>query len=227
MALTILDLDYDESGHALRLDCETLAKLTGETVDRLSGLFGGGIVGELKIRVDEDASLKNYLSDGANVGEAVGPTVYTERENRYDILKRQDSDDPNVAKILDAREKLADYHDTDDEGEFGFRVLERYARLFGYRWEIDQLQNYRNFASVYTITPKDREKNGTIWEYKEIFGGNVFTVDVELTSPIDGTVFSDSVSGVIGEEYALEMATELARNVVNQIRQHVRESNKR
>jgi hypothetical protein len=223
MALTLSDLDYDEKGHAKRLDCETLAQLTGESVDRLSGLFGGGIVGTLKIRVDEDASLKDYLSDGANVGEAVGPTERAKR--RWDIPERHDDTDPNVAKILEAYERLLDEkRDPDHEGEFGFQLLERYARLLGYRWEIDELENYRDFASVYTITPIGSEKNGTIWEYKEIFEGNVFIVDVELTSPIDGEMFSESVGGVIGEEYALEMATELARNVVNQIRQHVRES---
>jgi hypothetical protein len=226
MALTISDLDYDESGHALRLDCKTLAQLTGESVDRLSGLFGGGILGTLKISVDEDASLYNLLSECANQGEAVGPTKRADEEG-WTIPHRRDDDDPNVMKILEAYERLLDdKRDPDDEGELGFRVLKEYARLLGYVWETDELQCDRRSASVYTITPIGSEKNGTVWEYKEIFEGNVFDVDIELTSPIGGEVFSDSEGGVIGEEYALEAATQLARKVVNQIRQHVRESNK-
>lgn len=221
MALTFLDLDYDESGHALRLDCQTLAELTGRTVDQLSGLFGGGIIGTLKIHPDEDASLKNNLADEANSGEAVGPTWDSER--KWVIPARHDSSDPNLTKILEARDTLkSNGEDTDDDGEYGFRVLELYARLLGYRWEIDQLQNYRDFADVYTITPKDREKNSTVWEFKEIFEGNVFVVDVELTSPINGEVFSESVAGNIGEEYAIEAAAELAMSVIDSIREHVR-----
>lgn len=224
MTITFADFEYGDNGqHTLELNADLLGELTGQDADKLSGLLGGGTIGTVKIGRDEYASLEDDLGDGAGDGEAVGPT--REAERKWRIPAVEDSSDPNVEKILAARTRLQDrYEDTDDYGQYGYKVLQRYARLLGCRYELDQLQSSNDFASVYTITPADREKNSTVEEYKEIFEGNVFYVDVEVHSPIrGGEPFSTSISGCIGEAYTLELAGEVLVGLVDAIRQQVRE----
>lgn len=222
MTLTSFDFDFDDSG-TLELDCETLAELTERTHGEISGLFGGGVIGKVTINRDGSMGLDDLLG-GACAGEAVGPTRYTERSN-WHIPASIDSRDPNVQKILDARERLFDRHDPDDYGTYGFRVLQRFAKMLGYKWDLAQLENFhRDCVGVYTITPKGQEKNSSIEDYRTIFQGDVFDVEVELISPIGGEVFRESMGMCVGEDWALEMAGELANDALWTIRQQVREA---
>ncbi|WP_040829065.1 hypothetical protein [Nocardia jiangxiensis] len=225
MTIKFSDFDYDarDGDYVLVVDNDTLAKLTDRDVNQASGLFGGGEIGTVRISRDGEASLENNLSDVAGEGGAVGPT--DQAGYRWRIPVREDDSDPKVTKILEARKRLqGDYEDTDSEGDYGFRILARYAALLGRRYEIDQLQCYNDFASVWTITPAYREKNATIQEYKEIFEGNVFNIDVELKSPIAGKEFSESVGGCIGKTQAVEVARELATDAVSGIQKQVQEA---
>lgn len=208
--MNLYDINFSHDGDTMAVDltADVVAQFVSAGLlshwddNRVRGLYGSGVFGQLTIHFDWNMSWDDVAGsmDGAREG------LFIWDANGYRVTDLYDEADEAVTRFGAAVERIKESGLYWNDAERAMSVLDRYARLLGLRMDARYLNGstQSEWLRVIAVWDADKTQCYVLTEMADYWAGNVYGYTLTVDSPLQGwDSYDESLWGIVGDQWVM------------------------